>query len=293
MAAALSAMEEGRCALDIVEAGVRRVESDPAIHSVGIGSRANMLGDVELDAGVMEGSQLKAGAVAALRGYVHPISVARLVMERLPHVLLAGEGAARFAMECHAEAGETLTGSSRSAWRRWWAGRVPKELRDGWPDVPLLPWALDEAQKRRGTVIFIALDREGRIAVGTSTGGLPYKYPGRVGDSPLIGAGCYADDRYGAAACIGMGEMTIRAGTARAVVLYMKMGRTVREACQEACDDLMSLRGGEMGTVAIHAVDREGRHHVLCLGKDPFKSYCLWTEESKRILNPLTNRVRR
>ena len=114
----------------------------------------------------------------------------------------------------------------------------------------------------RDTTVYLAQDGTGNICSGVSTSGWAWKYPGRLGDSPIIGAGSYADRRYGAAACTHTGEMTIRAGTARAVVLYLKMGLDLDDALAEAGRDLAGLEGGQEGTVVIHAVDSRGRHRV-------------------------------
>jgi isoaspartyl peptidase/L-asparaginase-like protein (Ntn-hydrolase superfamily) len=264
MAAAVKALRSGRSALDAVELGIRPFEVDSDNRSVGVGGLPNMMGQPELDASIMDGHTLRAGAVAALRGFIHPISVARQVMEQLPHVLLVGEGAARFAAECGAEAGEILTEGARNDWQEWLREHVPPETLAQWPNVPLAPWVRLKAEPEagRGTVAFMAQDASGDVAVGVSTSGYPLKYPGRVGDSPIIGAGGYADNRYGAAGCIGVGELAIRAGTARSVVLYMKMGMTVQEACHEAANDLHALTRRYRGGLNVYAIDAHGEPYV-------------------------------
>lgn len=274
---ALAALECGRSALDAVELGIRAVEADPAVRSVGVGGAPNLLGEMELDASIMDGGTLQTGAVAALKGFLHPISVARQVMARLPHVLLVGAGAARFAAEIGAERGETLSSEARADYARWLAGRLSPDLAAAWPDLPLaaLAWPSNGAPAPGGTTIFLARDGQGRMAGGVSTSGWAYKYPGRAGDSPIIGAGLYVDERYGAVACTHTGEMTIRAGTARAVVAYLKMGATVEEACREAADDLRRLRGGFLGAVVIHVLDRQGQPFVLSLDA-PGAGYWWW-----------------
>ncbi len=213
-------------------------------------------------------------------GYLHPIWVARQVMERLPHVFLVGDGAARFAAECGAEAGETLTAEARQEWERWLEDHVPPEARVGWPDVPLAEWArlTADPETAGGTTVFLVQDAAGDIAAGVSTCGWAYKYPGRLGDSPVIGAGAYADNAYGAAACTGMGELAIRAGTARSVVLYMKMGASVQEACREALADLRRLRRSYRGGVTIHAISAAGEPHVVSVGREPPATYWIWAE---------------
>ncbi|MCP5151209.1 MAG: N(4)-(beta-N-acetylglucosaminyl)-L-asparaginase [Ectothiorhodospiraceae bacterium] len=259
------ALVDGASGLDAIEAGIRLVEKDPSIRSVGYNSWPNLLGDLELDAAMMDGDTLRTGAVGALRGFLHPVSVARAVMERLPHELLVGEGAARFAAEIGAEAAVNETEDCRAAWRRMLeANASPEQLAD-WPSGPLAELSMRAADPEvgRDTTVFLTHDRAGSIAAGVSTSGWAWKYPGRLGDSPLIGAGCYADTAFGAAACTGTGEMTIRASTARSVVLYMKTGMTVEEAVMEAVDDLRRLRGGLLFGVQIHAIDPHGGHKVV------------------------------
>jgi beta-aspartyl-peptidase (threonine type) len=280
--AAIDVLRIGRSALDVVEAGIRPVEADPAVRSVGVGGWPNLLGQVELDASIMDGRTLRSGAVGALRGYVHPISVAREVMARLPHVFLVGEGAARFAAEIGAESGETLTQEARQEWEAWLAEHVPATIRARWPDVSLAEWArlTADPETAGGTTTFLAKDTAGGIAAGVSTCGWAFKYPGRLGDSPVIGAGCYADNRYGAAACTGHGELTIRAGTARSVVLYLKMGMTVEESCAEALNDLRALHRDFEGGVTLHALDAAGKPHVAAIGLGGGLTYWLWQDDT-------------
>jgi L-asparaginase len=253
------------------------VELDTKIDSVGAGGVPNMLGEVECDAAVMCGATLRAGAVAALKDYAHAISVARQVMERSPHVLLAGEGAIRFAAETGAEKCEMLTEDLRTEHRRWLRKHMPPEDLIKWPNTPLLPLIRKsaETQKARGTAITLARSTDGHMAVGASSAGWIFKYPGRVGDSAVVGGGLYVDDRYGGAACTHTGEMTIRAGTARAIVAYMKKGATAEEACREALNDLRSLKDGYLDNVTIHAVDVEGNP---CVVSTCDETYWFWAQ---------------
>jgi L-asparaginase / beta-aspartyl-peptidase len=266
MPAAWEILARGGSALDAVEAGTRIVEDNPDDHSVGYGGYPNLLGEVELDASIMDGATRRAGAVGALRGYRHPISVARRVMEDLPHVMLAGAGAARFAAECGLPREELLTDAAAEAWRAGIEGRLPEEFRDAQGTIvsELLGRATrlaTDPERVAGTVNFIAQDRAGRIASAVSTSGWAWKYPGRLGDSPIIGAGNYADDRYGAAVCTGWGELAIRAGTARSVALYLKQGYALEQACQEAFYDLAALGIPlEQCLMSMVALDRHGNH---------------------------------
>lgn len=261
---ALAVLRAGGSVLDAVEAGIRCVEDNPQDHSVGYGGYPNLLGQVELDAALMDGRTLAAGAVAALPGYPHPISVARQVLEKLPHVLLVGAGAARFAREMGFACAELLTEEVvREVWEKGMdmpmtATNLQRlaERADLWRGIA----DLLDPQRAPGTVNMIARDDAGNLAVGTSTAGWPLRYPGRVGDSPIVGAGLYADNRYGAAACTGMGEMAIRAGTAHSVVFYLKMGHSVAEAGRQAMADLNDLGGRYIADMNLIAIDRAGRH---------------------------------
>ena len=271
-------LADGVPGLDAIEAGIRLVESDEAIRTVGRGGWPNLLGEVELDAAVMDGTTLRTGAIGALKGFLHPISIARAVMERLPHVLLVDQGAARFAREIGAEAGENLIPDSERVWRAWFEKEVSERDRRRWPDAPLIDLCRHAVDPEigRDTTVFIAQDKAGQIAGGVSTSGWGWKYPGRLGDSPVIGAGMYADTNHGACACTGAGEMTIRAGTARAVVLYMKMGMSVDAAVREAAEDMRRLKGGLINRVTIHAIDVKGNHKCIAVNGTAQNTYWLW-----------------
>jgi L-asparaginase / beta-aspartyl-peptidase len=267
MDAAWAILEAGGSALDAVEAATRLVEDNPDDHSVGYGGYPNLLGEVELDASIMDGTNLRAGSVGALKGYRHPITVARRVLEDLPHVMLVGEGAARFAAELGMAPENLLSPPAEATWR---AGIEGKDALD-WAGAPELlaallkraPQITRDPEHTTGTVNFLAQDAQGRIAAAVSTSGWAWKYPGRLGDSPLIGAGNYADDRYGAAACTGWGEAAIRLGTARSVVLYLKAGYTLEQACREAFNDVAPLLRGTPNALHIVAIDRNGGRCAL------------------------------
>jgi beta-aspartyl-peptidase (threonine type) len=239
------------------------VEANPDDHTVGYGGYPNLVGHVELDAGIMDGRDLSAGAVGALQGYPYAISVARKVMDTLPHVFLVGEGAARFAAEMGFERCDLLTEEARETWAR--------RLREDWPgeDLDRLTQRRDLSQwvsittdpeRAKGTVNFLAQDLHGNLCSGVSTSGWAWKYPGRIGDSPVIGAGLYADNRFGAAACTGMGEMAIRASTARSLVMYLQLGMDLGLAGRKAMGDLNALGGRFLSAMSFVALDREGRH---------------------------------
>jgi beta-aspartyl-peptidase (threonine type) len=266
MEAAVEIIRAGGHALDAVEAGLRLVETAPDVHSVGQDAWPNLLGEHELDASIMDGRTLKAGAVGSLHGYLYPISVARRVMEELPHVFLVGNGAARFAEEIGAERGDLMSEHVRAGWAEWVRQRTSPEQWTDWPAQPLARWARMSAdpETAHGTVCLVVRDRHGDVASGVSTSGWAWKYPGRIGDSPVIGAGNYADNRYGAAACTGFGEMTIRASTARSVVLYLKMGLPLAEAVRSAVQDLHDLTWSYRGGVTIYSFSQE---EDLCVAR--------------------------
>lgn len=272
-------------ALDAVEAGIRVVERDPTVRSVGFGGAPNILGEMECDASIMCGDTLQTGAVGALKHYLHAISVARQVMKRTPHVMLVGEGAERFAAETGESRSELLSDEARADYERWIQQHVSEKERAYWPDLELAPIVHKTVnpETAHGTTIFLIRTDKGNLAGGVSTSGWSFKYPGRLGDSAVIGAGLYVDDRYGAAACTHTGEMTIRCSTSRSIVLYMKKGAAVAEACHEALSDLEHLRGGYLGPVVMHAMDAYGNHYVLSKGSADVVPYWFWKEGANGI----------
>ena len=261
---AMQVLKNGGSALDAVEAGIRPVEANPEDHSVGYNGWPNIMGELELDASIMNGRDLTSGSVAAMKGFPYAISVARQVMENLPHVLLAGNGAERFAREMQAEQWEELmTPEVINRWRKQLKDNMPADVLDSLgDDTALREWVklATDPERTYSTVNFIAIDNQGDMCTGVSTSGWAWKYPGRVGDSPIIGAGNYADNRFGGAACTGMGEMAIRANTAHSVVFYMKMGMSVAEAGQKAMEDLRDLGGDYIGGMNLIALAPDGSH---------------------------------
>jgi L-asparaginase len=269
-----SLLQSGASALEALEQGIRAVESNPEDASVGLGGYPNAAGIVELDAGVMDGRTRRSGAVGSLKGFAHPVSVAYAVMNRLPHVLLVGDGAARFADEIGSERSELLTDRMREAWLRWCQEGKIAEVTASTPLTNAVNAGKDPWHSG-GTTVYLAQDRDGNIAAATSTSGWAWKYPGRLGDSPIAGAGFYADNRYGAAACTGMGELSIRTGLSRTTVHLLKAGLTVNEAVDAALKDVLALADSLLGNLNLGAIDAHGNYHVasIRLHNDPVYYY--------------------
>ena len=277
---AMRVLRNGGSALDAVEAGVRLVESNPDDHTVGYSGLPNLLGEVELDASVMDGLTLRAGGVGAVRNYEHAISLARKVMEELPHVMLVGSGAERFAREMGFPERNLLTPEAEKVWREIFEGDVPSVYRERMrylDSIRRFAKLAVDPERPNETVNFIAMDAQGNLAAGVSTSGWAWKYPGRLGDSPVIGAGNYADNRYGAAACTGRGEMAMRLCTAHSIVMYLKMGMSVTDAGTTAINDLAYLVDPYFGRVSIIATDAQGNHAAF--SNAPDTTYVYMTED--------------
>ena len=269
LTAGIDLLRAGASAMDAVEAAIRLVESDEENHTVGVGGMPNLLGDVELDASVMDGATRRAGAVAAVTGFPHPITIARAVCERLPqHLMLVGAGAERFADDVGIERGPTLTDAARQRWReglsaagieaatarfgpgeRAYREQVLERLAS--MQVPDPPW---------DTVNVLALDAAGNLAVGVSTSGYPWKYPGRISDSAIIGAGNYCDNAVGGAACTGRGELAIRGTTARAVLYALAADGDPAKACAEALAETLDLPDEFRSPLQVLCLTPDGRH---------------------------------
>ena len=255
-------LKNGGSAIDSVEASIKLVESNPKDDSVGYGGIPNLLGVVELDASIMDGKTLRTGAVGAVKNYVHVISLARKVMELTPHVMLVGEGAELFAKSIGYNKQELLTDESKNAYQGF-LDKYSKISTDTKPwyvsydvDFGLRQWYDKLTDKQNGTVNVIAIDKHGDICSGVSTSGTAFKFPGRLGDSPIIGAGNYCDNRFGACACTGRGELAIRLSLARTIIHYMENGLSVKEACFRGMKDIHELK--EKGNMNCLALDNLG-----------------------------------
>lgn len=230
----------GGRAVDAVERAANVIEVDPEDTSVGYGGLPNEDGVVQLDASIMDGRTYNAGAVGALEGIKTPSSVARLVMERTDHVFLVGRGALEFALSWGFEKENLLTEKARAEWLKW---RETRSDRDDWgppdhlKDLPGAGAGIDGApESHHGTVNCLAIDAAGDVAGITTTSGLSYKIPGRVGDSPIIGAGLYVDNDVGAAGATGRGEDVIKSCASYFIVERMRAGRSPQQACEDALE---------------------------------------------------------
>ena len=267
LGAGIETLRSGGSAMDAAIEAVKCVESNVEDHGVGTGGIPNVLGQVELDATVMDGRNLAAGSVGAVKHYPHPIEIARKVMELTPHVMLVGEGAELFAKHHGFEPSQLLTDEAEARWKE----RIGGQSANGssvYEDSYQLymrtvdDWASMLHEEIYGTTNVIARDADGNIACAVSTSGWGFKWPGRLGDSPIIGAGNYADNRFGSAACTGRGEMAIRCATAMSVVMYLRHGQPIDNALTTAMEDLRHLddpfAGDRSNVMNIVAMDKNG-----------------------------------
>lgn len=222
-AQAMKTLETGGTVLDAVEQAVMLTESDPENMSVGLGGLPDRDGVVTLDASIT-GPDGNAGSVCFLQNIEHPISVARLVMEKTPHVLLSGEGALQFALNNGFSEINLLTLKAKKVWENW--------LKESNYD-PVSNWE-NEPNKYHDTIGLLAVDKKGNIAGACTTSGLAFKMHGRVGDSPIIGAGLFVDNEIGGATATGMGELVMKTCGSFLVVELMRNGKSPQQACEEA-----------------------------------------------------------
>ncbi len=268
---AATMIRSGADTLDAVVAGVNIVEEDPEDYSVGYGGLPNEDGVVELDSSVMHGPSCRAGAVAAMRNIKTASSVAKLVMQRTDHVLIVGQGALRFARAHGFEEVNLLTDKARKIWLHW---KENLSDRDDWigtevPDDDAQANALAALPFTYGTINCCAVNPSGDLSGVTTTSGLSFKIPGRVGDSPIIGAGLYVDNKVGAAGSTGRGEAVIKICGAHTVVEGMRQGLSPTDACMAALRRIVEtttekrlLRddGRPKFDVKFYAVSKDGRH---------------------------------
>lgn len=262
----------GGSLLDAVEKGINVPENDPAVDSVGYGGLPNADGVVELDAAIMDGSRHRAGAVCSLHSIRNPISVARQVIERTRQTTLAGEGAFRFALQAGFQPEQLLTGESLKKWQEWKARSRQNS-------------SLPKAEKNHDTIGMVATDGQGHVVSGCSTSGLPWKIPGRVGDSPLVGCGVYADDNVGAASATGNGDVMTNYCTSVSIVHTMARGASPQDACVELLEHIARTdpRNREE-FICVIAIDTRGRVGAAAMNKLNNFKYALWRKGESQLI---------
>ncbi len=271
----LETLEKTKSILDAIEAGIRMAEADTSIDSVGVGGSPNAKGVVQLDACIMDGETHRAGSVAGLENFPHPISVARRVMEKTKHVLLVGEGAAEFATDQGFESQGLLTQEQRKKWQDWKAEQ----------------WALNRPNlstpPNHDTIALVGMDSIGHLAGGCSTSGLAYKLPGRVGDSPILGGGLYVDGEVGAAGATGIGENVMRHCGSFLVVEFMRAGMEPAAACKAAIERIAKTDKKKPAELHINflAIDKQGRWGAA--GTDAAYEIAVVTPDFARLEKPL------
>ncbi|GAA0555895.1 N(4)-(beta-N-acetylglucosaminyl)-L-asparaginase [Chitinophaga japonensis] len=271
--AAWEVLRRGGRALDAVEAGVRIPEGDPDIQTVGLGGLPDRDGHVTLDACIMD-ELGNCGAVTALEHIVHAISVARAVMEKTPHVMLTGEGALQFALANGFKKENLLTPASEKAWKEWLKKseykpimNIENKTYNGNGATAFNPLQLPGNVYNHDTIGMVAMDAQGNLSGACTTSGMAYKLRGRVGDSPIIGAGLYVDNEVGAATSTGVGEEVIRIVGSHLVVELMRQGYTPEAACKEAVARIVkkSPQKAKEIQVGFLALNKKGEYGAYCL----------------------------
>jgi len=258
---------DGKSALDAVEAGARVPEADPDDMSVGYGGLPDRDGNVTLDACIMDYLG-NCGSVTYLQHIMHPISVARLVMEKTPHVMLSGRGALRFALDNGFNKENLLTERAKAAWQEW------LKKNNYSPEID---------KHNHDTIGILAIDKLGNIAGACTTSGRSYKMHGRVGDSPIIGAGIFVDNEVGGACATGLGEYVMKTLGSFLIVELMRNGRTPQDACEEAIHRIAKkINGFNANQVGYLAINKKGEHGAYAIKKD--FSYALFqNNENKKL----------
>ena len=266
-AAAWQILSSGGTALDAVEQGVRVPEADPNVRTVGLGGYPDASGEVTLDACIMD-EHMNCGSVAFLQNIKHPISVARLVMEKTPHVMLVGEGAKQFALQQGFKEENLLTAESEADWKAWLKDQKIQQINI----------------ENHDTIGMLAMDAAGNLSGACTTSGAAYKMHGRVGDSPLIGAGLYVDNDIGAATATGMGELMIKTVGSHLVVELMRQGLTPKEACRKAVERIAArLPDFEKFQVGFLALSKTGDSGAFCI--QPGFNYAVRQQSGSQLID--------
>lgn len=269
-AAAWQVLDNGGRALDAVEAGVKVPEADPENQSVGLGGHPDRDGRVTLDACIMDENS-NCGSVACLEHIVHPVSVARMVMEKTPHVMLVGDGALQFALANGFKKQRLLTEKSEKEWKEW----LVESKYDPKVNIENEAYRKDRKgkpgdEKNHDTIGMVALDKTGNLSGACTTSGLAYKLHGRVGDSPIIGAGLYVDNEIGAATSTGVGEEVIRIVGSHLVVELMRQGHDPETACRKAVERIVSRNPEKAKKIQVGflALNKHGNFGAYAIQKD-------------------------
>jgi len=258
-------------ALDAIEKGARVTEADESNKTVGYGGYPDRDGRVTLDACIMD-EKGNCGSVMCLEYIKHPISVARMVMEKTPHVILVGDGALQFALANGFKKENLLTPDSEEAWKNWLKKanyepvmNIENKQYQQQPDTGMFPGSIDN----HDTIGMLALDAHGNLSGGCTTSGMAFKMHGRVGDSPVIGAGLFVDGEIGAATSTGVGEEVIRCVGSHLVVEYMRQGNSPREACKKVVERIAKRDPEKAKKIQIGflAIDKEGNYGAYALQK--------------------------
>ncbi len=278
-----SILKKNGSLLDAVEQSANITELDPEDGSVGFGGLPNENGVVQLDASIMYGPTHNCGSVAAIEGIKTPSSVARLVMERTDHIHIVGKGAQDFARVHGFKVENLLTERSRKSWLRWKENLSDKD--DWFPPAD----GNYDSDRSTGTINVLAIDNAGDIAGITTTSGLAWKIPGRIGDSPIIGAGLYLDNEVGAAGATGRGEEILRTCGSFFVVEQMRAGKSPQDACEALCERIIYINGGRDKVNfndKIVAVNKNGNVGCASIlggkGREPKLAY--WSNKGFKVL---------
>jgi N4-(beta-N-acetylglucosaminyl)-L-asparaginase len=269
---AAQVFHSGGSLLDAVEKGINVVELDPNVEAVGYGGLPNSEGVVELDAGVMDGTRHRAGAVCGLQGVKTPISVARLVLEKTTHTTMAGQGVQQFALEMGFHFEQLLTPASLKKYMEWRANPNRKTF---WID-----------KDHHDTIGMVATDGHGHVVAGCSTSGLPWKIPGRVADSPLVGLGYYADDNAGGASATGNGDLMSNYCTSVSIVRMMERGASPQEACEAILHHMVKTDPKNRDSQgAVIALNLRGEIGAASMNKTLQMTYAVWTNGESRLVD--------
>jgi N4-(beta-N-acetylglucosaminyl)-L-asparaginase len=263
----------GGSLLDAVEHGINVPENDPNVTSVGYGGLPNAEGEVELDAALMDGTRHRSGAVANLHKIKNPISVARQVLEKTSHTTLAGEGAFRFALKMGFKPQVLLTPESLKKWMDW---KADPKRQTFWLDPT----------ENHDTIGMVATDGKGHVVSGCSTSGLAWKIPGRVGDSPLVGCGVYADDNVGAASATGDGDVMTNYCTSISIVHIMARGATPQKACEELLQHMVKTDAqNRTRDVCVLALNNHGEVGAASMRAGYRLKYALWRDNKSELID--------